>query len=348
VAHIATSEALVPIALAELLLLRRLIVPWGGSWKVVGCWLLLLLRWPDHPYACLLLESLALIVRYNPEPLGLSGSCCHWCLPLLLCPVSYNTILLGDGQVDQLIEAISTDSVESFPQLGVETPTEAVSLLLIRISMITCILAQVVEGLSILQDRAGSLIKCQKLIQLAIKNSCWNVVPSESSLEFLPRHFMISGEHSTEVLPPCSSRATKLLCGEASLGITRAVSREEGKLGLNDVKPHVCIQRILCLGEQGRLRTQEFLVGCRCRGSLMLASTMLLGVGLALQELSQNLILLGHQLLHCGSWRRWRGNLLVMPAMLPSCHLKTEIVAIVIQLAISNDMLSSYMERKLT
>jgi hypothetical protein len=61
----------------------------------------------------------------------------------------------------------------------------------------------------------------------------------------------------------------------------------------------------------------------------MLASTMLLGVGLALQELSQNLILLGHQLLHCGSWRRWRGNLLIMPATLPSCHPKTEIVAIV-------------------
>ena len=62
----------------------------------------------------------------------------------------------------------------------------------------------------------------------------------------------------------------------------------------------------------------------------MLASTMLLGVGLALQELSQNLILLGHQLLHCGSWGRWRGNLLVMPTTLPSCHLKTEIAAIVI------------------
>jgi hypothetical protein len=31
VAHIATSEALVPIALAELLLLWMLIVPWSGS-----------------------------------------------------------------------------------------------------------------------------------------------------------------------------------------------------------------------------------------------------------------------------------------------------------------------------
>jgi hypothetical protein len=57
---------------------------------------------------------------------------------------------------------------------------------------------------------------------------------------------------------------------------------------------------------------------------------MLLRVGLALQELSQNFILLSHQLLHRGSWGRWRGNLLVLPAMLPSCHLKTEIVTIVI------------------
>jgi hypothetical protein len=191
VAHIATSEALVPIALAELLLLR-LIVPWGGSWKAVGC-RLLPLRWPDHPSACLLLKTPAMIVRNNLEPLGLSGWWCHWCLSLLLCPVSYNAILLGDGQIDQLIEAISPDSVELFPQLGVETPAVAVSLLLIRISMVTCILAQVVEDLSVLQDRAGSLVKCQKFIQLAIKNSSWDVVPSESSLEFLPRHFTISG-----------------------------------------------------------------------------------------------------------------------------------------------------------
>jgi hypothetical protein len=63
---------------------------------------------------------------------------------------------------------------------------------------------------------------------------------------------------------------------------------------------------------------------------MWLASTVLLRVGLALQELSQNFVLLSHQLLHRGSWRRWWGNLLVMPATLPSCHLKTEIVAIVI------------------
>jgi hypothetical protein len=79
----------------------------------------------------------------------------------------------------------------------------------------------------------------------------------------------------------------------------------------------------------------------------MLASTMLLRVGLALQELSQNLILLGHQLLHCGRWRRWRGNRLVLPATLPSYHLKIEIVAIVIPTHSSNDKISSHMEGKM-
>jgi hypothetical protein len=106
--------------------------------------------------------------------------------------VSYNTVLLGDGQVDQLIEVISPDSVETFPQLGVETPAKAISLLLVRINMITCIHAQVVEGLSILQCCTGSLTECQKFIQLAIENSSWDMVSSESSLEYLSRHFTIS------------------------------------------------------------------------------------------------------------------------------------------------------------
>jgi hypothetical protein len=53
-----------------LLLVLRLIVPWSGSRKTVGC--LLLLRWSDDPSSCLLLESSALTVRDKPEPLGWS------------------------------------------------------------------------------------------------------------------------------------------------------------------------------------------------------------------------------------------------------------------------------------
>jgi hypothetical protein len=72
-AHIATREAFVSIPLAEvlLLLLLRLIVPWGGSWKTVGC-LLLLLRLPDNPSSCLLLKSSAMTVGDNLESLGWS------------------------------------------------------------------------------------------------------------------------------------------------------------------------------------------------------------------------------------------------------------------------------------
>jgi hypothetical protein len=53
-------------------------------------------------------------------------------------------------------------------------------------------MAQVVEGLSILQYHVGSLIECQEFIQLAVKNSSWDVVSSAGSLEFLPRNFMTS------------------------------------------------------------------------------------------------------------------------------------------------------------
>jgi hypothetical protein len=68
-AHIATREAFVSIPMAELLLfLMRLIVPWGGSWKTVGC--LLLLRRHDNPSSCLLLKSSALTVGDNLESLG--------------------------------------------------------------------------------------------------------------------------------------------------------------------------------------------------------------------------------------------------------------------------------------
>jgi hypothetical protein len=56
--------------------------------------------------------------------------------------------------------------------------------------MIPRVLAQVIEGLGILQHSTGPLIECQEFIQLAVKNPIWNVVSSEGSLEFLPRNFM--------------------------------------------------------------------------------------------------------------------------------------------------------------
>jgi hypothetical protein len=66
---VTTSETLVVIGLAVLLLL--LIVPLSWKLGAVGC-LLLLLLWSDHPTSLLLLGSSVLSARHDPEALWLS------------------------------------------------------------------------------------------------------------------------------------------------------------------------------------------------------------------------------------------------------------------------------------
>jgi hypothetical protein len=66
---VATSETPVVIGLTMLLLL---IVPLNWILGAVGCLLLLLLLWSDHPTSLLLLRSPVLSVRHNPEALWLS------------------------------------------------------------------------------------------------------------------------------------------------------------------------------------------------------------------------------------------------------------------------------------
>jgi hypothetical protein len=69
VSGVATRETPIVICLAVLLLL---IVPLSWKLGAVGCLLLLLLLWSDHPSPLLLLGSPVLCVRYNPEALWLS------------------------------------------------------------------------------------------------------------------------------------------------------------------------------------------------------------------------------------------------------------------------------------
>jgi hypothetical protein len=66
---VATREAFVSIPLVELLLLG-LIIPWSGSGEMVRY--LLLLWQPNDPSPWLLMESHALIVGDNLEPLSWS------------------------------------------------------------------------------------------------------------------------------------------------------------------------------------------------------------------------------------------------------------------------------------
>jgi hypothetical protein len=67
---VTTSETLVVIGLTILLLL--LIVPLYWKLDAVGCLLLLLLLWSDHPTSLLLLRSSVLNFKHDPEALWLS------------------------------------------------------------------------------------------------------------------------------------------------------------------------------------------------------------------------------------------------------------------------------------
>jgi hypothetical protein len=67
---VAASETPVVICLSVLLLL--LIVPLSWKQGTIGCLLLLLLLWSDHPSPLLLLGSPVLRVGHNPEALWLS------------------------------------------------------------------------------------------------------------------------------------------------------------------------------------------------------------------------------------------------------------------------------------
>jgi hypothetical protein len=83
--------------------------------------------------------------------------------------------------------------------------------------MISGVLAQVIKGLSVLQHCLIPLSECQKLIELAVHNACWYVMPPESCLELSPFHLMVNWLHRKKVVPPCPRGSTKLLGGEPDL-----------------------------------------------------------------------------------------------------------------------------------
>jgi hypothetical protein len=102
-------------------------------------------------------------------------------------------------------------------KLSIEAPPEPIPLLIICVSMIACVLTQVIESLSVLQHSMIPLSKCQKLIELAVHDACRYVMPSECCLELSPFHHVVNWLHSEEVIPPCPHGSAKLLGGETDL-----------------------------------------------------------------------------------------------------------------------------------
>jgi hypothetical protein len=103
-------------------------------------------------------------------------------------------------------------------ELSAEAPSESVSLLLIGVSMVACVLTQVIESLGILQHGTTSLSECQKLIEFEVHDACWYVMLSECCFELSPLNHVVNRLHSEEMVPPGPSGPTKLLGSEMGLG----------------------------------------------------------------------------------------------------------------------------------
>ena len=144
---------------AKLLLLLLLL----RHWRSKSSWLL---RRPKDKSAhwgiSLWRSGWSVLHQTIPRWLSTRGSC--WCLPLLFSTMGSNTVFLSNGQVDQLIVSVGLNKVQAFLELSSEATTKPITFLGISISMMARILAQVIEGLCILKNNAGSLIQSQELI----------------------------------------------------------------------------------------------------------------------------------------------------------------------------------------
>jgi hypothetical protein len=127
-----------------------------------------------------------------------------------------DTVLLGNGHIDQFIEIVSLDQIQALLQLSVQSTTETISLLDVRVSMIACVLAQMIESLCVLKYCAVPLSQCQKFIELPLNESFRDMVCSKGCPKFFPIDNMSIWLHCIVIVPPNASVTTKLLGCEES------------------------------------------------------------------------------------------------------------------------------------
>ena len=107
------------------------------------------------------------------------------------------------------------------------------------------ILRKVVEDLGVLGDSTRSLSKSQELVQLPVHEAFRDVVCSESRAKLSPSDHMIVLQQRHVVLPPELGWSPKLLCSKLGLVSLKTVVYQQCKLGLDQVKPSVRVQRVI-------------------------------------------------------------------------------------------------------
>jgi hypothetical protein len=119
-------------------------------------------------------------------------------------------------------------------------------------------------------------------------HACWDVVGAESIAELSPRHLIVYGASGGVVGPPCAGITTQLLHGKERLLHFGAAQVPE--LGLHHLKPVISLERLSCLGEEGRVSGRKVTIGGRSRSESIpspIATTSRVG-----HELTQQLGLL--------------------------------------------------------
>jgi hypothetical protein len=128
-----------------------------------------------------------------------------------------------------------------------------------------------------------------------------DVVPTKSHAEFSPWHLVAILNGGGEVSPPSTRGSTKLLGHEQGLLDLGAVQKP--KLGLNDAKPVICLQRINCLGKHRRVCCQE--VGVGSLHPWLAVGQAHLTLHEVLCRHPHELILRGQQIIEAHRRRRW-------------------------------------------
>jgi hypothetical protein len=125
--------------------------------------------------------------------------------------------------------------------------------------MVGAVLREVVELLAVLIHTARTLLQVQELLKLVSHQGRGDVVPTISRAKLGPWHLVAVLNGGSEVSPPSTRGFMKLLDHEQSLLDLGAVQKI--KLGLDDAKPLIRLQRINCLGKRQRVHRQEVGVG---------------------------------------------------------------------------------------
>jgi hypothetical protein len=120
----------------------------------------------------------------------------------------------------------------------------------------------------------------------------------KSRAELGPRHLVAVLNSGGEVGPPSTHGSTKLLGHEQSLLDLSAVQKP--KLGLDDAKPVIRLQRISCLSKRQRVHCQE--VGIGSHHPWLAVGRAHLTLHEVLRQYPHELVLRGQQLLEAHGW----------------------------------------------